>query len=413
MNNSTTQLSLEHLLKACSPGGASVLTSVSALAPAGGESGLVSPAKYVKGKGNTAEPTYSYLRVSENGEAVFAVVIDSKASQANRREAALSLATTDPSHPAHKVAARIPHVVLHLGEETLTDLDLPHRWVDGHIRAGSHEGKPVTQAPAYRAARDATPGNARAILDLAPTSLVDGVWDATRRSHQVRLRSAMTSSIIGVLADQSETALEAPRRGGARVDPIAASIKVDAAAITKVAEQQRDELSEGNYKKILKDAAAKAKSGKNVGAPLGLGSIPPSLDGLGGVACRRIIRRTVLSFASLRQLRFGGSPEQDTAIRAALAAVALLSMALADEDLYIRADCDLVETAPPEVVLDGRYGISLPLAPITSEVAIQVAEQAIEHATTVANLAWEGQRFDVEADMTLLAGATAEAEDEG
>lgn len=413
MTASNPPLTLEHLLAACSAGGASVLTSVTPLAPAGSESGLVAPAKYVKGKGSSAEPTYNYVRISEDGEAVYGVVIDSKASQNHRRSSALSLATTDPSHPAHGVAKRVPHVALHVGERSLMDLDLPHRWVDGHVRAGTHDGKPVTQAPAYRAARDATPGNARAILELAPTSLVDGVWDATRRSHQVRLRSAMTSTIIGVLADQSETALEAPRRGGARVDPIAASIKVDAATITRIADQQKDELSDGNYKKIIKDAAAKAKAGKNVGAPLGLGSIPPSLDSLGGVACRSIIRRTVLSFAALRQLRFGGTPDQDAAIRAALASVALLSMALADEDLYIRADCDLVETAPPEVLLDGRYGTSIALSPITPDVAIDVAAQAIDHATKVAGLDWHGQRFDVEADMTLIAGATADPEDEG
>ncbi|WP_246958051.1 type I-U CRISPR-associated RAMP protein Csb1/Cas7u [Brachybacterium sp. Marseille-Q7125] len=408
----TDSLTLQHLLDACAAGGASVLTSVCTLAPAGGEEGLVAPAKYTKGRGNSAEPTYNYLRVTENGEAVHAVVIASKAAQGRGRGAALSLATVDDSHPAHRVAKRIPHVVLHHGDQTLTDLDLPHRWVDGHIRAGSHNGEPVTKDQKYRDARNATPGNARAILELAPTSLVDGVWDASRKSHQVRLRSAMTGSIIGILADQGPTAQEPPLRGGARVDPIAASIKVDAATVTRIADQQKDELSKKTYERIVKDAKAKAAAGKNVGAALGLGSIPPSLESLGGVACRRIIRRTVLSFAALRQLRFGGAPEQDAAIRAALASVALLSMALADEDLYIRADCDLVETEAPTVILDGRYGRTVQLSPITSEAAIALATEAIDHATQVGGLDWQGQTFDVQADPALVAGAVQDDEEQ-
>ena len=164
----TDSLTLQHLLDACAAGGASVLTSVCTLAPAGGEEGLVTPAKYTKGRGNSAEPTYSYLRVTENGEAVHAVVIDSKASQTNRREAALSLATVDDSHPANGVAKRIPHVVLNLGDQTLTDLDLPHRWVDGHIRAGSHNGEPVTKDQKYRDARNATPGKRPRDLGARP-----------------------------------------------------------------------------------------------------------------------------------------------------------------------------------------------------------------------------------------------------
>jgi len=49
---------------------------------------------------------------------------------------------------------------------------------------------------------------------------------------------------------------------------------------------------------------------------LGLGGIPPTLEALAGVACHRIIRSHVLSFAALRQIRFGSSPEGDAACRA-------------------------------------------------------------------------------------------------
>jgi CRISPR-associated protein Csb1 len=53
---------------------------------------------------------------------------------------------------------------------------------------------------------------------------------------------------------------------------------------------------------------------------LGLGGIPPTLDTLAGVACIRIIRSDVLSFATLRQIRFGADAEGNAACRALLAA---------------------------------------------------------------------------------------------
>ena len=119
------------------------------------------------------------------------------------------------------------------------------------------------------------------------------------------------------------------------------------------------------YNKALKEAA-KAKNGKLVSASmLGLGGIPPTLDTLSGVACERVIRSHVLSFATLRQIRFGAGADGDAACRALLAALALNALARSDAELYLRANCDLRERGPSEVEIDQRGGGRLALEPLS------------------------------------------------
>lgn len=408
MSAAQPQLTFQQLLDACKPGGASVLTSVCSLAPAAGWHATVAPPRYLKGK----EPTYSMSLRGIDGSTVMTILLDSKGSQANRREAAMASAIRNDEHPAHVVAKRIPRVVLRLVDESTgeevkyMDLELPHRWVDGHIRSGYRNGEPVTSDQQYRAMRDATPANLSAVMEASPMSLVDGLWDASRKSNQLRLRSAIVGEIFGVLADQDPEGPSLPLRGGARVDPIAASVQLDAPSLRAIADRQKNELSPkayGNFSKAAKE--------KNSGSVLGLGAIPPTLSALGGVSCTQITRSTVLSFATLRQLRFGGSGERDVAFRALLAAVAVLSMALADEELYLRADCDLIEAGPRDVKLDGRYGVQTPLAPIDAEQAIALTEEALAHAEEH-GLQWDGTEFIVDADPTILKVAVDDDDDD-
>ena len=146
-------ITLQHLLDACSPGGASVLTSVTPLEPAAGPHASVAPAKYREGKGKTAKPVFAYERRFWNGEAVTAVLIDSKQSQNNRLEAAVSAAIADED----PVLTRTPRIELRFEDgQVYSDLDLPHRAFDGQIRAGTINGETVAGPPAARAIRDAT-----------------------------------------------------------------------------------------------------------------------------------------------------------------------------------------------------------------------------------------------------------------
>ena len=158
---------------------------------------------------------------------------------------------------------------------------------------------------------------------------------------------------------------------------------------------------------VLAEAKKKGETGSSM-STLGLGHIPPVLGELGGVACRSIMRRRLLSFSALRQLRFGGTTEQDVACRALLAAYALLGMALSDRELHLRANCHLVESDEPTVTLDLRYGKSRALAPITDEVAVQVFEAALAHADSVAGVEWNGQTIQLVGDPAILGAASTD-----
>ncbi len=399
-----TTLDLEMLLAACSQGGAAALTSVTELTPAEGEHGGVAPARFVDRK--TA--TYAYEKRFVDGEVVHTVLIDSKGSQLNRLEHEVAQAIADGVQPL----ASTPRISVDYGEGFATEYDytLPHRLFDGHIRAGSVDGEPVTQTPMYLAARNATTADVRPILELAPTGLALGSWDATRKSRQGCYRSVVTGEIIGVLADQGPTATETPKRGGARVDPVAASVRLPGAQMRELVADQEAELSPNLIDKVQTEVKG-AKSGTVSGSVIGLGAIPPSLTGLGLVACRKIIRSHVISFSALRQLRFGSGPEGDAACRALLAAYALAGLARADSALDLRANCNLREAGPTKVSIDARHGRVIELEPLTIEEADALLTAAIERARAVAGIRWDGQTFEVVGNSLIVDHAVADAEE--
>lgn len=394
-----SSLTLQHLLDACRPGGASVLTSVTPLEPAAGLHASVAPAKFVSG----SKSVFVYERRFWNGEAVTAVLIDSKQSQNNRLEAAVSASIAD----GDPILARIPRIELRFSDgQVYSDIDLPHRAFDGQIRAGTINGKPATEDEEYRALRDATVFQARPLMERSPMTLLLGGWDASRKSHQGRYRSILVGEIIGVLADQEggpETSQS--KRGGARIDPVGMRIDLTEKNRKAIADTQKHELSDGTYKK------ASGRNGKV--SSLGLGGIPPSLEQLGGVTCQAIIRSHVLSFAALRSLRFGCStPEGDVACRAVLAALALNGLARSDAELLLRANCDLVEAGPSVVTLDRRYGSKESFEPLSLGQAQELLSAAIENAERVAGLTWDGSVLVVDGNPDILAAAADESQDD-
>lgn len=395
------EIDLDLLLEACSPGGATCLTSVTELEPAAGPFASIAPAKFaMRGRDGGA---YAYETRYLDGEPAQAVIVDSKQSQLNRGEQALRQ-VIDEGHP---LLSRLPRVVVTYERdgfrEEYSDLDLPHRVFDGHIRAGSVDGQPVTQLQAYRDVRDATPTNARALLDVSPVSLAFGSWDSSRATRQGRWRSVLVGEIVG-FCGSSETAL----KGGARVDPVGMKIELSGAGLKQLAEEQRAELSANTFSKANKEAA-KAKDGKRVSASmLGLGGIPPTLEALAGVACHRVVRSHVLSFAALRQIRFGAGPEGDAACRALLAALALNALVRSDAELVLRANCDLVESAPTQVKVDQRGGDALERAPLSIRAADDLLGAALARAEQTADVRWNGVVLRVTGNPAVLAGAVAE-----
>ncbi|MGH3905586.1 MAG: type I-G CRISPR-associated RAMP protein Csb1/Cas7g [Pseudonocardiaceae bacterium] len=402
-----TALTLDLLIRSTVAGGPSCLTSITELRPAGGEHASVAPAKFALPR--SQDGVYAYEQRFLEGVARPAVIIDSKQSQLNRAEVALQQAIDD----GHPVLARLPHVVVTYQrdgvEERYTDLMLPHRVYDGHIRAGFIDDEPVTAFESYRAVRNATPANARPLLETSPVTLVFGGWDSSRRARQGRWRSALVGEIIGFCADRAAHQGARVLRGGARVDPVAMQVRMGQQAMMSVADAQRDELSPKNYTKI-KAAAEKSAKDKQPGSAsgLGLGGVPPTLEQLAGVACERIIRSHVLSFATLRQMRFGAGPDGDAACRALLAALALNGLARSDAELYLRANCDLLEASAPVLTMDRRDGLADSLERLTIGAADVLLADALQHAESAAGVRWNGVALQITGNQDVIAGAVDE-----
>lgn len=396
-------ITLTELTEACRPGGSGALTSRTPLRPAEGPHAAVAPAKFVSAARNGGS-TFAFETRYIDGEPRHTVLIDSKQSQLNRIEESLEYAVQDE----HPTLRRTPRIEVTYGEEVVSDLRAPHRAFDGLIRAGSVEGQPLTQLDVYRRARDASKADARALLELSPGSLVFGSWDSSRATNQARFQSALTGEIIGVLADQSgQVEAEPPRRGGARVDPVGMSVQLSADDLGALLDAQAESMSPRTVEKIRGDL--KKAKGKNISASMmGLGGVPPTLEALGGVACSQIIRSHVLSFAALRQLRFGAGPEGDAACRALLAAFALNGLARSDAELHLRANCALVEAGPTEVVLDERHGRTRELAPLSIDDADELLSAAIEQAVQTAGIRWDGQVLRVKGSELVTGGAVEE-----
>jgi CRISPR-associated protein Csb1 len=413
------KITLDLLIGASMAGGASCLTSVTELEPAAGPQASVAPAKFASsnsGDKKDKKGVYAYERRFLDGVPSQAVIIDSKQSQLNRCELALAQAVTD-GHPTLSLMPRVELEYQRNGvAEVYSDLTLPHRIFDGHIRAGTVDGVLVTQLDMYRDIRNAAPANARAVLDVSPVSLLFGSWDSSRATRQGRWRSALVGEIIGFCADDRSSL-----RGGARVDPVGMQIQLTETALKNLAEAQRAELSVKLYDKAtapkpVKNAAKGKGEGEGAaltsGSMLGLGGIPPTLDALSGVACDRIIRSHVLSFAALRQMRFGAGVDGDAACRALLAALALNALARSDSELCLRANCDLREAGAANVAVDERGGGRVSLEPLEIAEADALLAAALAAARDKAGIRWNGVVMRVTGNPAVVAGAVAD-EDPG
>lgn len=376
------------------------------LCPSAGWHAAISPAVFPGAKRDDP-PRYAFEKRFWGEDLRYVVLVDGKASQLNRVEAAQQRALED----GDSLLARVPRIVVSYeredGLEEFSDWTLPHRAFDGHIRAGRVKGTPVTQTEQYRAVRNASPRNARALLETSPATLVYGGWDASRRTRQGRWPSALVGEIIGFCLDD-EPAL----KGGGRADPVAAQVNVAQNELTVMLGEQEAELGP-KPAKTISEKVAKAKKGEPVSAsPLGLGAVPPTLGQLAGVACERIVRSQVLSFATLRQIRFGAGVEGDAACRALLAAFALDGLARANAELFLRANCNLTEVSPAVLTLDGRGGGDVELAVPSVDEAAGLLAAALKHAESVAGVRWNGVAMKVTGNQAVIAGAV-DAEEAG
>lgn len=342
------------------------------LQPAGGPGDKLFPPTY---PGDTG-PTHVFERRRIDGEDRVCVLIDSVQSQANRLEEALLTA-------AEADRIRLPRLVVDFPGAGLNSvgrisvLEAPHRIFDAILRDSELSGKPFRDSDLGHALRQATPADATAILQAAPTALLFGAWNSTGEGGGLgaKFARAIVSEMIGVDVPVEETAdrrtgevtlQTAGRRTGSRIDPL---------GIPRSIEIYKKEGNWGFDDKKLGKGAKKVRPSE-----VNHGNITPSVDQL-GVTCDHALQTQVLTFAGLRRLRFGTDEAKNLAARTWLAALGIVAMIEGNrQGMALRSRCDLVcenGLGPLELVaFDGTTRE----VEIDADAAVRLHEEAFEVA---------------------------------
>lgn len=283
--------------------------------PGGGSSSKVSPPTYrVDGRDET--PYVLEDRRTPTGELDKVVLLDSRQSQANRCEEKL-LEAVDSG----RVRLPILELTMATHDRTLrvTSLSAPHRSRDAYFRdAQDDAGTPFDKTDLGRSLAAVTPDDATLLYLNSPADLVYGVWDSHRGLRMAtKFPRVYTSEMIGSGAQLGV-------RAAGRYDQYTSGGRVAGG-------KHGDWTPDGKGTKL---------------SELGLGMIPPTTGGPGGVSVTTITRTATLSFAGLARIRVGTTAEQGRAARAVLAALALLGdrLVFGAPAVFLRSGCDLVLT---------------------------------------------------------------------
>jgi CRISPR-associated protein Csb1 len=292
--------------------------------PAGGADSRVMPPTFPVGP-------YLFEERWVDGEHRRVVVLDQVPSQANRVEEAMRAA---------RDSGRIRLPLFELMAETtrgqirLTSLDFPHRYADAYLRDSQVDGTRFDASEVGKRIRSVDQGDARALFELDPGSLIFGAWDSHRKGKWPKFARAYSSFLYGL------DPVAGGRKGG-RMDPLNLTGAVDDAA-----------KEEGDWKYIAEGEKAKGQRLSEIGH----GNIAPN-DVHGGIGITEARRAAWISFAALERIRFGPAPVEATALaRAVLAALALVGDRLAFDrpSIWLRSGCDL--TRASETVAFERDG---------------------------------------------------------
>lgn len=342
------------------------------LQPAGGQGDKLFPPTYPGDNG----PTHVFERRRIEGEERACVLIDSVQSQANRLEEALLAAAEAGRISLPRLVVDFPGAGLN-SVGPISVLEAPHRIFDAILRDSELNGKSFRDSDLGKALRQATPADATAILQAAPTALLFGAWNSTGEGGGLgaKFARAIVSEVIGVDVPVEEVAdrrtgeinlRSASRRTGSRIDPLGIPRSIEI------------------YKDGSNWAFDKGELGKNAKqvrpSEINHGNIAPSVEEL-GVTCAYAMQTQVLTFAGLRRLRFGEDEQKNLAARTWLAALGIVAMIEGNrQGMALRSRCDLVcenGLAPLEIVaFDG----STREIEIEAERAIQLHEDAFRAA---------------------------------
>lgn len=353
-------LTLEVLTQAVAGASAAIRSNVR-LQPAGGPASKVFPPTFVADdRNNPLKYAHETRRI--DGQDVPVVLLDSVASQANRKEEAL-LAAWEASQ------LEFPVIGVDFGSEQgledlglLTTLQTPHRIADALLRDAiwqdGDRALPFRESPEGQAYTLASFKNATAVYRLCPSALVFGVWDSTgpRGGMGAKFQRALVSEIVGV-------GFIAGVKTASRIDPAGIESKVNLYHLqsdpsdwtASPEEAQKDR--KGDPVLFNRSGA----DGKGKPSAVNHGNVAPNKDDTaGGVTFDYALQTTVLSLPALRRLRFPVNVDgqavpteqrqaAENAARTALAALAIAAIALQRDRGYdLRSRSLLVpETASP------------------------------------------------------------------
>lgn len=339
------------------------------LQPAAGPGDKLFPPTYPSDSG----PTHVFERRRIDGEERVCVLIDSVQSQANRLEEALLGAAEEHCVRLPRLTVDFPGAGLN-SVGPISVLQAPHRIFDAILRDSELEGNPFPESDIGKALRKATPSDAKAILEVAPTALLFGAWNSTGESGGIgaKFARAIVSEVIGVDAVVG-------KRAGVRIDPIGvlSAIKVIGNSqdwkIAAEGEKGARKPSEINHSNIIAGIKIK-ENGRERRIPIWEQ----------GVTCAYALQTQVLTFAGLRRLRFGTDEDGNLAARTYLAAIGIVAMIEGNrQGMALRSRCDLVcedGLAPLEVIAFDGTTREIEIDP---EGAFDLHEAAFEAARKV------------------------------
>lgn len=264
------------------------------LEPVEGPDGVFFPATFAAGDG--FKGGYNIDRFPDGRNVC---LVDSVGSQANRIE---------PMFSHSPYAGLVPQVTVKAGERRVNLLDAGHRAGDAIVRCSALK---VTLQKAFKAALQ---GDCRPLAEIAPTSLVFGVWDS--RDTQAKLPRLVASTI------RAFDVLELTR--SAQFIPATDYVKEG------LLEEPDD----------LKDAEGKVKA-KHPFAVRGFAHIPASASHGGVMATRGVRRDAALHLTALRLISAAQDGAATEALRRYILGLALTAFTYPPAG-YLRQGCNLV-----------------------------------------------------------------------
>lgn len=355
------------------------------LQPAGGPGDKVFPPTYEGGK-------YAEEKRRIDGETYDCVHLDSVQSQANRMELALLEAAREGKITIPRVEVQFSGDLAEVG--SISSLDAPHRLADAILRDSGKDGVRFRKLPEGELLNTASLKNATGLFEIAPTSLLFGIWDSTgpRGGLGVKFQRAIVSELVAV-------GVEKGVKSSSRLDPLAIELKAGPAYLAN------PETGEWVLDAKL-DGKALSKVGKE-GKPseINHGNVTPSVSAQnGGVTFDYALQATVISLPALRRLQFPiqdkRSSEVNLAAQTALAALGLAAAVLSNhKGVDLRSRCLLVPEAEGAWEIVGANGAVTSFA-ISAEEACSLLKASVEAARS-AGLSWRDEPLLLEPSAGL------------